>query len=642
MTSRGVLTVVKQFFSEVFKRHTEDDAEQVVIVGAIGTIPDPATLTSECPRPWLYTRVFAFFLLTTALLFVANVLTNFGQFSNVLVIGAFAAPFTVLVFIFEFNVYRNISFYTVLKALFIGGALSLIATAVLPSFWFLNITSVTDAFAAGVGEEVAKLLVVYWILKRNRAYPYILNGLLVGAAVGAGFAIFETAGYGMTFLIRGDNAWIGKESMFVLALRNLLAPGGHVVWAAISGAGLLLAARREPLSATIFRRRQFVVAFLVSIVLHVLWDMPFFESGWCYIGWLLTLTLAAWFVVAWFLRRGLEEVDMMRSIVLYKPERLCHSQLIAGPWRRWAARTLDFLCGGIVVFVVLCKIADYFGLGESLNMANKTIMTVVALPFLLLLEGVIYELFGTTFGKWAFSLRVCDDIGKDASSKVYFNRLVRLWISGLGLFIPIVSLFAPVVQCNRLSTVGQTSYDGVLGLRVVKERIHLLRWLVVLPVLMAVGLLGVACVLGEEEGEGANEMPKSADARIEKAISSAGLKYVIGDDGVCIIKFSLSGKPERTQLCVVSQETVDVSGSECMLICSVVANHASVQKDDLSRILSENVDRHDRIWCKVGECLALRLFVSLDVSPELLRGAIERLAEDADAAEQKLTGKDEC
>ena len=183
MNFRSMVSAVRSFFSEVFKRHTEDEAEQIVIVGAVGTIPDPETLTSECPRPWLYTRVFLFFLLTTALLFVANVLTNPGQFSNVLVIGAFATPFTVLVLVFEFNVFRNISFYTVFKALFIGGALSLIVTAILPSFWFQGITSVSDAFLAGIGEEVAKLLVVYWILKRNRAYPYILNGLLVGAAV---------------------------------------------------------------------------------------------------------------------------------------------------------------------------------------------------------------------------------------------------------------------------------------------------------------------------------------------------------------------------------------------------------------------------------------------------------------------------
>lgn len=57
MSWRDAMNTVRNFFSEVFKRHTEDDAEQVVIVGAIGTIPDPGTLTSECPRPWLYTRV---------------------------------------------------------------------------------------------------------------------------------------------------------------------------------------------------------------------------------------------------------------------------------------------------------------------------------------------------------------------------------------------------------------------------------------------------------------------------------------------------------------------------------------------------------------------------------------------------------
>ena len=40
MSWHGAVNVVKNFFSEVFKRHTED-AEQDFIVGAmIGTIPD--------------------------------------------------------------------------------------------------------------------------------------------------------------------------------------------------------------------------------------------------------------------------------------------------------------------------------------------------------------------------------------------------------------------------------------------------------------------------------------------------------------------------------------------------------------------------------------------------------------------------
>ena len=70
---------VKNFFSEVFRRHTEDEAEEIVVCGAPGTIPDPETLSSACPKPWLYSRVFLFFLLVTALLFAANVLINGGS-----------------------------------------------------------------------------------------------------------------------------------------------------------------------------------------------------------------------------------------------------------------------------------------------------------------------------------------------------------------------------------------------------------------------------------------------------------------------------------------------------------------------------------------------------------------------------------
>ncbi|MDQ0871631.1 RsiW-degrading membrane proteinase PrsW (M82 family) [Paenibacillus sp. V4I3] len=42
----------------------------------------------------------------------------------------------------------------------------------------------------GLIEEAAKVLAILFCL-RNRKYHFILNGLLVGAAVGSGFAAFE-------------------------------------------------------------------------------------------------------------------------------------------------------------------------------------------------------------------------------------------------------------------------------------------------------------------------------------------------------------------------------------------------------------------------------------------------------------------
>lgn len=636
---------IKLFFSEVFKRHTEDDAERIVVVGAPGTIPDPATLTSECPRPWLYTRVLAFFLLTTALLFLANMLANRGTFSCVMVVGAFAVPFTTLVLLFELNVFRNISFYTVLKALFVGGALSLIVTAVLPSSWFQGIAESSDAFAAGIGEEIAKLLVVYWILKRNRAYPYVLNGLLVGAAVGAGFAIFETSSYAMNHFFAGGDPWLGKGSLVVLGLRNVLAPGGHVVWAALSGAGMLFAMRREPLSPAVFGRRAFWAAFLIPVALHVLWDFPFFESDWATIGHLAVLSVLAWVAVAWFVRRGLEEVDTLRAVVPFR-DTFGLPPDPAGPWRRWAARSVDQIGGTILVAVVGLQLLGYFGLDGSGDGASAAVFGFALLPAALLLEWIVFDLFGTTFGKWAFSLRVRGADGRTAPSKAYFKRLLRLWVSGLGLGLPVVSIVAPAVQYRRVAARRRATYDESLGLRVDKERFRPLRWIAVLPILLAEFLLLAACAAAaaDEDGEGEDggtgaETSGGAAAAVEALADSSGLKYETTEDGLTIIRFTLGAG--REQACFALPAVLEDDGTRCFFLGSLVAACDGLPPATLHDLLESNAARGGRAWCEVMDHVALRAFVPFETEPGVFRRTVEALASEADACEKELTGKDD-
>ncbi|MFK9090737.1 PrsW family glutamic-type intramembrane protease [Bacillus salipaludis] len=55
----------------------------------------------------------------------------------------------------------------------------------------------------GIAEELAKAVTVIYFVRRLK-YKYILNGLLLGAAVGAGFAAFETAGYALRGLLSGN------------------------------------------------------------------------------------------------------------------------------------------------------------------------------------------------------------------------------------------------------------------------------------------------------------------------------------------------------------------------------------------------------------------------------------------------------
>ena len=634
---------VKEFFSEVFKTHTEDDAEEIVVCGAPGTIPDPETPSSSCPKPWLYSRVFLFFLVVTVLLFAANILINEGQFGNVLVVGAFGVPFTVLVLFFEFNVFRNISFYTVFKALFIGGGLALITTAVLPSFRLLGNTSVLDALAAGVGEEIAKLLVVYWILKRNRAYPYILNGLLIGAAVGAGFAAFETAEYGLRNLLAEEDGWLGHRALFVLTLRNLLAPGGHVVWAALSGAALLAAMRREPLSPAVFRRKAFWAAFLLPVSLHVLWDLPLDRTLWHAVFRCMGLTLVAWWGAAWFIRRGLEEVDALNA--LPPPRRKDGAEMeIAGTMRRLGARAVDGIVFAFTAFTAVEAVRSYFGIGDWLDWGHTQLAFVVAiLPVALLLEGVVFEVFGTTPGKWAFALRLRDWAGRPVASKTYFRRLFRLWWSGMGCGIPILGPLFATYQTLRFAGRGRTSYDQAMGLDVYEVPIGPLRWMAASALPVAVCLTLLILLLPSNAGEKIPaprviEPEERGRWYCERFGPELGWPHEFLDDGTC--RFVVELEEGRHQTCFCASATVETETHSCLFLVSPVASWNDLDEAGRQARLDENAARTEHIWIKYGECLALRAVVPTGSLVSEVRLALEELAADADAEETELGTED--
>lgn len=139
---------------------------------------------------------------------------------------------------FEINVYKNISVFQATEVFLIGGIASLVATMVLyeiiPSG---NGTDFMSALAIGFIEETAKMLIIGYFINSFRL-NYIFNGLLVGACVGAGFAVFETSGYTSQF---------GLITLFVRSWQSI---GTHTIWSAIVGAAIILAKeRRKPVKA---------------------------------------------------------------------------------------------------------------------------------------------------------------------------------------------------------------------------------------------------------------------------------------------------------------------------------------------------------------------------------------------------------
>lgn len=317
-------------FSDVFKSHTTEEAEEIFICGTKTTTPDPSCVSEDWPHPWLYSRVLLMFAVTFALLWICvNVFGNSNAFPGMIVIGSFAVPLSTMILFMEANVWRNVSMYAVLTTFFVGGCASLVATLLLFSFYSVEENNFFGAFMVGLIEEIGKAVIVLAVLRRLGKLS-ILTGLLIGACVGAGFAAFESAGYALQPFIRfqqiagyaaayGENV-NGHQIMDVINniifLRAVLSPGGHVAWAAISGAAFVIAAKSNgALDSSLFTESSFLRLFAIPVILHCLWDSPL--ATWIndelfpYAGY-LALVVVVWIVVLILFNMGLAEVSKSR------------------------------------------------------------------------------------------------------------------------------------------------------------------------------------------------------------------------------------------------------------------------------------------------------------------------------------------
>ena len=299
----------KDLFKDTFKKHSEEDLDNVFVCGSSNTTPDVKDVNPKKASAWVYFKIFIFFIIAYIPTRIGYI--NYGNLNflpAMIMLGAFAVPVTVLIFFYEINLFRNIPFYKVIKYFILGGALSLILAILFFSLDLnTDISTYSGALMVGLIEEAAKAVIVAFFLFRSKKSNYILNGLLIGAAVGAGFAAFETAGYILRYGLTGGDA----AMLQIIKLRGFLAPGGHVAWAAIEGAALMYVKGFEKLDKKHLNDKRFLLICLISVVEHGIWDMPI-EIPYYLLP--IGLTIAAWLVIIYFINLGLKQIDDAKKL----------------------------------------------------------------------------------------------------------------------------------------------------------------------------------------------------------------------------------------------------------------------------------------------------------------------------------------
>ena len=230
----------------------------------------PTTQTTVSrQRHWL--RVLwaglGLFVLTTIVMFVTG---NPNLYPTVILIGNFLIPVVFVTFLYDHQHLSTLTLPTIAQSFLIGGLLGTLGAAVLEPLLIPAVVPgdnlpIPSALMVGLIEEGCKLAAVIFLARRGR-HTLEMDGLLLGATVGMGFAALESTGYAFSAFVLSQGH-VGASIASTLA-RGLLAPFGHGVWSAIVGAVLF----RESKPADFRLDRAVIVTYLFVSLLHGLWD----------------------------------------------------------------------------------------------------------------------------------------------------------------------------------------------------------------------------------------------------------------------------------------------------------------------------------------------------------------------------------
>lgn len=282
-----------KFMRKLFSKHSWEDTEEYLCYGSPSQIPDISTVAPLWPAPWLFFRLILITVL--AVIFLYWKMDFFGNnfiFMPLLIFGVIGIPFASLIFFWEVNIPQNVSLLSLIRIMLISGFLSIAITLFIHKF----LGNQENPIWAGPIEETAKALAMLFFLK-NKKYCYKLNGLLIGAAVGAGFAVIETGGYVM-------NA--EEEFNFVMIGRALCSPFGHIAYSALVGAGLWRVAKNVKWDVANLLNRKFLSLFSCAIAIHMFWNSSLLKSE--FILKIAIVAIIEYTLVAYLIQEGINEI----------------------------------------------------------------------------------------------------------------------------------------------------------------------------------------------------------------------------------------------------------------------------------------------------------------------------------------------
>jgi RsiW-degrading membrane proteinase PrsW (M82 family) len=188
---------------------------------------------------------------------------------TIVLLGSFLVPVTAVVWYLDHDPSPALPPRRIFSAFVIAGAVGVLAAALLE--YYLVRSGLLGNLEVGLIEEFVKAVLIVVVARGIRTF-HTRDGMVLGAAVGFGFAALESSGYALVslFVVSGNRLTLSLASVVTTELvRGILAPFGHGMWTAIIGGVIFSAAARR---GHLRLAWSIVGAYVLVAVLHAAFD----------------------------------------------------------------------------------------------------------------------------------------------------------------------------------------------------------------------------------------------------------------------------------------------------------------------------------------------------------------------------------
>lgn len=162
------------------------------------------------------------------------------------------------------------------------------------------------------------------------------------------------------------------------------------------------------------------------------------------------------------------------------------------PWVRYFARLIDLYFGSFLVAITWNLVSPSTYDRMLVNIGNEYFIGIILYIIWLFFESLSLSTLGTTLGKWVFSSKLVSIDGGKLSFPKALLRSFSMWVNGLGLMLPVVSLLTLSNSFNRLKNenyTGHTKWDIKTNSAVITTKLNPIK-IILLIIICLVSLVG--------------------------------------------------------------------------------------------------------------------------------------------------------